>query len=706
MDDMALIEKLANETQLLLSYFEQFLRYNGMSISSKKCAYQFQEPNSTFKPTEPITGWGKVPIYGPKLSYKYLGYFIHISLDFSTQHKEMLKKLKKACNDLVCDHWLPLHEAITYVNSDLVFILKYRMYLVTFSQSLLDKFDTCLASAVKLLSAMPRSTTTDLLLEQGLQNVYLLQSTTRAQFLQNAVDAPDPQCRQSSRIMHSQLIVNLSSHGFEGKSPFSQAGLAILNSALQIKRVDLSMPPLFKGVRSHLIKTFTSLQINLNHLVDSNNQNISSTLRPLAQDFLTNGVNDNMTFNFSSPLNVERFTNLFQSLEDSLYAELAEISPLFERQTQSNDEMWMKLKGISHATPNDMLRLSKNQMMLPDLLIRDSTSKASRVLLDESHMELLSELIAIFTYHLLMPFRMAKDASIETPINWSIFAKHSINGSTVFVDGSCSNRNILPILAGFEVFIPHQLNDYVSTSISYCGRIPRMQTIEQAEAFAILAALLLSTDTGPITINSDCQKLVNTINRYKLITPKPHEVIKLHDRSLILRILNDIQFRRISTSLKFLRIHVRLEKPLKDGRDVNDERLRSCIEYGKEADKKAKESLSLTNISVPDETKFRSEIGIFIHSPIDDATTQTLLPNVFENNTTELYNGILKRTHQHYFRKGNWHQYMLASSIWQETSFSILHTKRGLASLKRFLIHILARTLPTYHRLNLVRAKL
>jgi ribonuclease HI len=323
----------------------------------------------------------------------------------------------------------------------------------------------------------------------------------------------------------------------------------------------------------------------------------------------------------------------------------------------------MKLKGISHATPNDMLRLSKHQMLSPVLLIMDSTSKASRVLLDKSHMELLSKLIAIFTYCLLMPFRMAKDASIETPINWGIFAKHSINASTFFVDGSCSNQKIMPILAGCGAIIPHQLDDYVSTSISNCGRIPGMQTIERAEAFAVLAALLLSTDTGPITIYSDCQKLVNTVNRHKLIPPKPHELVKLHDRSLILRILNEIQFRRFPTSLEFLRNHVRLEKPLKDGRDVDDERLRSCIEYGKQADKKAKGSLSLTNILVPDKTKFRSEIGLFIHSPIDDATTQTLLPNFFENNTTELYNGILKRTQQHYLRKGNWHQYMLASSV-------------------------------------------
>jgi hypothetical protein len=263
--------------------------------------------------------------------------------------------------------------------------------------------------------------------------------------------------------LHSQLVDNLSSHGFEGKSPFSQAGLAILNTATQIKCVDLSIPPLFKGVRSHLIKTCTSLHINLDYLIDFSSRNINSTLRPLARDLLTNGLDDNITFYFSSPLNLERITNLFKGLEDSLYTELAEISPLFERQPQSNDEAWMKLKGISHATPNDMLGLSKNQMLLPDLLIMDSTSEASRVLFDESHMELLSELITIFTYRLLMPFRLAKNASIETPINWGIFAKHSIAASAFFVDGSCSNQKVMQILAGFGVFIPHQLDNNVST---------------------------------------------------------------------------------------------------------------------------------------------------------------------------------------------------------------------------------------------------
>jgi hypothetical protein len=134
-----------------------------------------------------------------------------------------------------------------------------------------------------------------------------------------------------------------------------------------------------------------------------------------------------------------------------------------------------------------------------------------------------------------------------------------------------------------------------------------------------------------------------------------------------------------------------LENPLKNGRDVDDERLQVCVEYGKLTKKQRHLSL-LTNISILDETQCRSEIGLFIHSTTHDVITETLPPNIynFENNTTELYNDILKRTQQHYLCKGNWHQYMLASSVWQETSFSIFHTKRDLASLKRFLIHILA----------------
>jgi hypothetical protein len=60
--------------------------------------------------------WAKIELQMSGLLYKHKLGLLH------AQHKEMLKKLNKACNDLVCDHWLSLHEAITYVNSDLVSI--------------------------------------------------------------------------------------------------------------------------------------------------------------------------------------------------------------------------------------------------------------------------------------------------------------------------------------------------------------------------------------------------------------------------------------------------------------------------------------------------------------------------------------------------------------------------------------------------------
>ena len=198
-----------------------------MSVYSSKCAYQFREPAGASSRDQPETKWGKVPIYGPKQSYKYLGYFVNISLDFATQHKEMIKRLNKACANLFSELRLNIQEAVTYVNSDLASVLRYRMYLVAFPDSFLETFDARLASAVKRLSQLAKSTPTDMLIDQGLYNVYQMQGTIRTEFLISALESGDSQCRLSSRIMHSRLTLKLASKGFDGISPLSKAGLQI-----------------------------------------------------------------------------------------------------------------------------------------------------------------------------------------------------------------------------------------------------------------------------------------------------------------------------------------------------------------------------------------------------------------------------------------------------------------------------------------------
>jgi hypothetical protein len=265
-----------------------------MSLNSEKCAYQFEENDPTFSPTKPQIRWGLVHIYGSKRSYKYLGYFINISLDFSSQHKKMVKRLNKACADWRCNHRLSLHESIAYVSSDLVKTLRYRMYLIAFSISYLQIFDARLASAVKLLSHMAKSTIADMLIDQGLHNIYLRQGSTRTQFLLGAL-APDIHCKLTSRILHARAIEAVSSKGFKGMSPFSINGQKVATSIEKSKQIERFLPPILRGIRQNLIKTNSTIQTKFNYIVNSNCRNIDETLKPLA----LNALIDNADLPFS-----------------------------------------------------------------------------------------------------------------------------------------------------------------------------------------------------------------------------------------------------------------------------------------------------------------------------------------------------------------------------------------------------------------------
>src|SRR3569623_1758394 len=96
-----------------------------------------------------------------------------------------------------------LTKAIAYVNSDLVSKLRYRMYLIAFPKTYLNKFETSIVQTVKRLARLPNFTPTDLLISQGLQNFHLLQDITRSDFLQTALQAPNMACRHTSQLSYS-----------------------------------------------------------------------------------------------------------------------------------------------------------------------------------------------------------------------------------------------------------------------------------------------------------------------------------------------------------------------------------------------------------------------------------------------------------------------------------------------------------------------
>jgi hypothetical protein len=121
------------------------------------------------------------------------------------------------------------------------------------------------------------------------------------------------------------------------------------------------------------------------------------------------------------------------------------------------------------------------------------------------------------------------------------------------------------------------------------------------------------------------------------------------------------------------------------------------------ADREAKLSLNSQIVSVPDEKTHLDDTVLYVCTDDPNEVNRFIAQ---ENKPMRFFQTIFQETGQIYLRHGKWHNYLLHFSIWQDASFSILHLKRGKASLRKFIIQILGRTLPTNHRLNLVHSKI
>jgi hypothetical protein len=83
-------------------------------------------------------------------------------------------------------------------------------------------------------------------------------------------------------------------------------------------------------------------------------------------------------------------------------------------------------------------------------------------------------------------------------------------------------------------------------------------------------------------------------------------------------------------------------------------------------------------VSVPDE-KTQLEDTVLYACTDDPNEVNRLI--VQENNPMKFFQTIYQETRQIYLRHGKWHNYLLHFSIWQDTSFSTLHLKRGMAKV-------------------------
>lgn len=311
-DDMALIGNSHVEAQQILTTLDRFLTYYGMVLNPLKCAYQYRTENPLYRPPTATCRWGTLPTYHGRKSYKYLGYFINMHLDFHYQYEVMAQKPEEACASFYGKTHISLKEAITYVNSDLISKLRYRMYLIRFPKTYIDKFETSCVKVVKRLAHLARSTANDLLISQGLYNIHNLQNCVRAEFLQNCLQAVDHPCRITSQISYTHLKHS----ACQGVSPFSYRGLQTADWS------DNAFSPIFTGVADHLRTLDMALHITFDTKVDLQSQDVSATIAPLAYEHLEDLSSAGITRTI--------LTRLFHNLHAAHITRLADLSPHFD----------------------------------------------------------------------------------------------------------------------------------------------------------------------------------------------------------------------------------------------------------------------------------------------------------------------------------------------------------------------------------------
>jgi hypothetical protein len=363
-DDMALIGNSHDEAQKILTMLERFLSFYGMSLNAGKCGHQYRTENPLYRPPPALSRWGNIPTHHGSSSYKYLGYFINMRLDFKYQYESMVQKLNDVCMAYYSTQPMSIKEAITYVNSDLISKLRYRMYLIHFPKSYLERFESICVRTVKRLARLALSTPADLLITQGLYNIENLQSAVRAEFMQNCLQAVDTPCRLTSQISYTHLKYD----SLKGISPFSHEGLR------DRSWTEKSFSPIFAGVRNHLRNINMSLLILFDTQVNILSHNISDTLAPLAllhlDDLATKGISRT------------HVTRLFSNLDRAHITTLDDISPLFDAPiARPTSHPWHRQKGRAPRTLQEILTFQSSVRILHTHFCLPNASVKQRTLL-------------------------------------------------------------------------------------------------------------------------------------------------------------------------------------------------------------------------------------------------------------------------------------------------------------------------------------
>jgi ribonuclease HI len=400
---------------------------------------------------------------------------------------------------------------------------------------------------------------------------------------------------------------------------------------------------------------------------------IFPTLAPLAllhlDDLATQGISRT------------HVTRLFSNLYRAHITTLDDISPLFDAPiARPTSHPWHRQEGRAPRTLQEILTLQSSVRILHTHFSLPNASVKQR--------KLLRILLHLFLERVLQPH--AQNASYnmqETSTHWG---KHIVQATVAYTDGSACKDGTR---AGFGI------NFSGLPTCNVKSRTPGHQTIARAEAYGVLTALIMVQSNIDLSIFCDREPLVNQLNRFISIHSQDYDLHYLPERSLVLRILGEIRGRPGHTSIIYVKAHAQdRDRPLHTTSAPETIHHQS---QNKVAHQLAKDSLQLamSNTLVPTEICTLAPVTVLLPPAIIQSDSGV----IFESNPLKIYQeAYASELSLHYHLRGSWHTHLFTDSVWRDASTSILLSKPDIKA-KKFLVQVLGRTLPTFHRLNKIR---
>jgi ribonuclease HI len=251
----------------------------------------------------------------------------------------------------------------------------------------------------------------------------------------------------------------------------------------------------------------------------------------------------------------------------------------------------------------------------------------------------------------------------KTSIHWGKIQKHIVQAIAANTDGSACKDGTR---TGFGI------NFSGLPTCNVKSRIPTHQSIARAEAYGVLTALMMVQSTVDLSIYCDREPLVHQLNRFISIHPQDYDLHYLPERSLVLRIFEEIRSRPGHTSIIYVKAHAQdRDRPLRTPSSPESIHHQS---QNKVADQLAKDilQLSMSNILVSTEVCTLAPVTVLLPPAIIQSSSGV----IYESNPLQIYQeAYASELSLHYHLRGSWHTHLFTDSVWRDASTSILLSK-------------------------------